>query len=65
MSDPPREPLLLAITEQGRQIALLTEQVALLVQSVVLLLGEETGAPIQEDGQEVDAPRTDMDDNPY
>lgn len=64
MSDSAGDPLLLAIAEQGRQIALLTEQVALLVQSVVLLLGEEAGAPVSED-DDAGAQRVDLDGNPY
>lgn len=38
---------------------------AMLVQSVALLLGEELGAPVPEDGQEGEAGRTDLDGNPY
>jgi uncharacterized coiled-coil protein SlyX len=53
------------IVELGQQITRQAEQIGLLVQSVALLLGEELGAPVPEDGQEAEAGRTDLDGNPY
>lgn len=53
------------IAEQGKQIAQQSEQIALLVQSVVLLLGEELGSPVPDGGEDGDAPRVDLDGNPY
>lgn len=53
------------IVELGRQVTQQAEQIGLLVQSIALLLGEELGAPVPEDGQEGEAARTDLDGNPY
>lgn len=53
------------IVELGQQVTRQAEQIGLLVQSVALLLGEELGAPVPEDGQEGEAGRTDLDGNPY
>ncbi|MDQ7314030.1 hypothetical protein O0I63_01655 [Stenotrophomonas sp. Sm8] len=51
------------IEQQGKQIAELAMHVGLLVQAVAQLLGEETGAPVQDDGAE--PARVDLDGNPY
>lgn len=53
------------IVELGQQVTRQAEQIGLLVQSVALLLGEELGSPVPEDGQEGEAARTDLDGNPY
>ncbi|WP_414609997.1 hypothetical protein [Stenotrophomonas geniculata] len=51
------------IEQQGKQIAELAMHVGLLVQAVAQLLGEEAGAPVQEEGAEPE--RVDLDGNPY
>lgn len=51
------------IEQQGKQIAELTTHVGLLVQAVAQLLGEEAGAPVQEEGAE--PARLDLDGKPY
>ncbi|HDS1648669.1 TPA: hypothetical protein QEL68_000353 [Stenotrophomonas maltophilia] len=51
------------IEQQGKQIAELTLHVCLLVQAVAQLLGEEAGAPVQDDGAEPE--RVDLDGKPY
>ncbi|WP_229765864.1 hypothetical protein [Stenotrophomonas maltophilia] len=51
------------IEQQGKQIAELTVHVGLLVQAVAQLLGEEAGAPIQDEGGEPE--RVDLDGRPY
>lgn len=51
------------IDQQGKQIAELALHVGLLVQSVAQLLGEEAGAPVQDEGAE--PARTDLDGMPY
>ncbi|WP_315388730.1 hypothetical protein [uncultured Stenotrophomonas sp.] len=51
------------IEQQGKQIAELAVHVGLLVQAVAQLLGEEAGAPVQEDGAEPE--RVDLDGKPY
>lgn len=51
------------IEQQGKQIAELAMHVGLLVQSVAQLLGEEAGAPVQEEGAE--PARLDLDGKPY
>ncbi|WP_164227283.1 hypothetical protein [Stenotrophomonas maltophilia] len=51
------------IEQQSKQIAELAMHVGLLVQAVAQLLGEETGAPVQDDGAE--PARVDLDGNPY
>lgn len=51
------------IEQQGKQIAELAVHVRLLVQAVAQLLGEEAGAPVQEDGAEPE--RVDLDGKPY
>lgn len=48
--------LLAAVKEQA-------EHNAMLVQSVAMLLGEEVGSPVQEEGVEQD--RVDLDGKPY
>jgi len=54
----------LAIADQAKQIAAQGEHIGLLVQSVVMLLGEETGAPLESDST-TDPERTDLDGNSY
>ncbi|MDF2483280.1 MAG: hypothetical protein K0R79_3637 [Stenotrophomonas indicatrix] len=44
-------------------MAELASHVGLLVQAVALLLGEEAGAPVQDEGAEPE--RVDLDGNPY
>lgn len=51
------------IEQQGKQIAELALHVGLLVQSVAQLLGEEAGAPVQDEGGEPE--RLDLDGKPY
>ncbi|WP_369040028.1 hypothetical protein [Stenotrophomonas maltophilia] len=51
------------IEQQGKQMAELASHVGLLVQAVGLLLGEEAGAPVQDEGAEPE--RVDLDGNPY
>jgi len=51
------------IEQQGKQIAELTLHVGMLVQSVAQLLGEEAGAPVQDEGAEPE--RVDLDGKPY
>ncbi|MBH1556220.1 hypothetical protein I5U12_18770 [Stenotrophomonas maltophilia] len=51
------------IEQQGKQIAELAMHVGLLVQAVAQLLGEEAGAPVQEEGAE--PARLDLDGKPY
>lgn len=51
------------IEQQGKQMAELATHVGLLVQAVALLLGEEAGAPVQDEGAEPE--RADLDGNPY
>lgn len=51
------------IEQQGKQIAELTLHVGLRVQAVAQLLGEEAGAPVQDEGAE--PARSDLDGNPY
>ncbi len=51
------------IEQQGKQIAALAMHVGLLVQAVAQLLGEEAGAPVQDEGAE--PARVDLDGNPY
>ena len=51
------------VEEQGRQIGQLAEHVGLLVQSVAQLLGEEAGAPV--DDEVAVAERVDLDGKPY
>lgn len=51
------------IEQQGKQIAELATHVGLLVQAVAQLLGEEAGAPVQEEGAE--PARLDLDGKPY
>lgn len=51
------------IEQQGKQIAELALHVGLLVQSVAQLLGEEAGAPVQDEGGELE--RLDLDGKPY
>ncbi len=51
------------IEQQGKQMAELASHVGLLVQAVALLLGEEAGAPVQDEGAEPE--RVDLDGNPY
>ncbi|ACF52207.1 hypothetical protein [Stenotrophomonas maltophilia] len=51
------------IEQQGKQIAELAMHVGLLVQAVAQLLGEEAGAPVQDEGAEPE--RVDLDGNPY
>ncbi|WP_416056939.1 hypothetical protein [Stenotrophomonas maltophilia] len=51
------------IEQQGKQMAELATHVGLLVQAVALLLGEEAGAPVQDEGAEPE--RVDLDGNPY
>lgn len=51
------------IEQQGKQVAELASHVGLLVQAVALLLDEEAGAPVQDEGAEPD--RVDLDGNPY
>ncbi|TPD71460.1 hypothetical protein FJP69_05770 [Stenotrophomonas maltophilia] len=51
------------IEQQGKQMAELASHVGLLVQAVALLLGEEAGAPVQDEDAEPD--RVDLDGNPY
>ncbi|PJL54984.1 hypothetical protein B9Y60_06875 [Stenotrophomonas maltophilia] len=55
--------LVAAIEQQGKQIAELAMHVGLLVQAVAQLLGEEAGAPVQDDGAE--PARVDLDGKPY
>lgn len=55
--------LVAAIEQQGKQVAELAMHVGLLVQAVAQLLGEEAGAPVQEEGAEPE--RVDLDGNPY
>ncbi|HEL5028577.1 TPA: hypothetical protein UOA81_003815 [Stenotrophomonas maltophilia] len=52
-----------AIETQGNQIGELTMHVGLLVQAVAQLLGEEAGAPVQDEGAE--PARVDLDGKPY
>ncbi|WP_295573875.1 hypothetical protein [uncultured Stenotrophomonas sp.] len=51
------------IEQQGKQIAELATHVGLLVQAVAQLLGEEAGAPVQDEGAET--ARLDLDGKPY
>ncbi|KOQ68194.1 hypothetical protein [Stenotrophomonas maltophilia] len=51
------------IEQQGKQIAELATHVGLLVQAVAQLLGEEAGAPVQDEGAEPE--RVDLDGKPY
>lgn len=51
------------IEQQGKQMAELATHVGLLVQAVALLLGEEAGAPVQDEGAEQE--RVDLDGNTY
>ncbi|WP_414487131.1 hypothetical protein [Stenotrophomonas maltophilia] len=51
------------IEQQGKQIAELAMHVGLLVQAVAQLLGEEAGAPVQDDGAE--PARADLDGRSY
>ncbi|HHA2936776.1 hypothetical protein [Stenotrophomonas maltophilia] len=51
------------IEQEGKQIAELAMHVGLLVQAVAQLLGEEAGAPVQDEGAEPE--RVDLDGNPY
>lgn len=51
------------IEQQGKQIAELATHVGLLVQAVAQLLGEEAGAPVQDEGPEPE--RVDLDGKPY
>ncbi|WP_117310033.1 hypothetical protein [Stenotrophomonas sp. G4] len=51
------------IEQQGKQMAELATHVGLLVQAVALLLGEEAGAPVQDEGAEPE--RVDLDGNRY
>ncbi|MBN5173072.1 hypothetical protein JY430_13200 [Stenotrophomonas maltophilia] len=51
------------IEQQGKQIAELAMHVGLLVQAVAQLLGEEAGAPVEEEGAE--PARLDLDGKPY
>lgn len=51
------------IEQQGKQIAELALHVGLLVQAVAQLLGEEVGAPVQDEG--VEPERVDLDGKPY
>ncbi|WP_414540433.1 hypothetical protein [Stenotrophomonas forensis] len=51
------------IEQQGKQIAELAMHVGLLVQVVAQLLGEEAGAPVEEEGAE--PARLDLDGKPY
>lgn len=53
------------IVELGQQVTRQAEQIGLLVQSVALLLGEELGVPVPEDGHGDEAARTDLDGKPY
>jgi len=55
--------LVAVIEQQGKQIAELAAHVGLLVQAVAQLLGEEAGAPVQDEGAEPE--RVDLDGNPY
>lgn len=55
--------LVAAIEQQGKQVAELAMHVGLLVQAVAQLLGEEAGAPVQEESAEPE--RVDLDGNPY
>ena len=57
------ERLVTVIEQQGKQIAELAMHVGLLVQAVAQLLGEEAGAPVQEEGAE--PARLDLDGKPY
>lgn len=52
-----------AIETQGNQIGELAVHVGLLVQAVAQLLGEEAGAPVQDEGAEPE--RVDLDGKPY
>lgn len=51
------------IEQQGKHIAELAMHVGLLVQAVAQLLGEEAGAPVQDEGAE--PARVDLDGKPY
>lgn len=51
------------IEQQGKQIAELATHVGLLVQAVAQLLGEEAGAPVQDESAE--PKRVDLDGKPY
>lgn len=51
------------IEQQGKQIAELGMHVGLLVQAVAQLLGEEAGAPVQEEDAKPE--RVDLDGRPY
>ncbi|WP_258391496.1 hypothetical protein [Stenotrophomonas maltophilia] len=51
------------IEQQGKQIAELAMHVGLLVQAVAQLLGEEAGAPVQDEGAE--PARVDLDGKSY
>ena len=51
------------IEQQGKQLAELVTHVGMLVQAVAILLGEEAGAPVQDEGAEPE--RVDLDGNPY
>ncbi|PJL61137.1 hypothetical protein [Stenotrophomonas maltophilia] len=51
------------IEQQGKQIAELAMHVGLLVQAVAQLLGEEAGAPVQDEDAEPE--RVDLDGKPY
>lgn len=51
-----------AAAELVKAVGQQSEQIGLLVQSVALLMGEEMGTPVGEDEE---APRLDLDGNPY
>ncbi|WP_312237060.1 hypothetical protein [Stenotrophomonas sp.] len=51
------------VEQQGKQLAELVTHVGMLVQAVALLLGEEAGAPAQDESTEPE--RVDLDGNPY
>ena len=57
------ERLVTVIEQQGKQIAELAMHVGLLVQAVAQLLGEEAGAPVQE--EDAEPARLDLDGKPY
>ena len=57
------ERLVTVIEQQGKQIAELAMHVGLLVQAVAQLLGEEAGAPVQE--EDAEPGRLDLDGKPY
>ncbi len=49
--------------QQSKQLAELITHVGMLVQAVALLLGEEAGAPVQDESAEPE--RVDLDGTPY